>query len=376
MVLKKSKTSASKPQKSGEPRTMEELLAMYGASVRRFSLGDKVTGTITEKLPGKVIVDIGGKSEGVIAEKAYKESESLIKTLNVGDEIHAQVIVSETPDGYTVLSLRQATADASWKKIDEAKEKGTPIAVEVKNVTSAGVMTEISGLTGFIPKSQLGREVSKNIQNMIGKKIEVTVIDSDRGMNKVVLSEKEVSEKEEMALAKSALGEIKDGDVFEGVVTTIYDFGCFVKIETVLKKTKEKIELEGLVHISELSWDKVAKSEDVVEVGDKVKVKVIGKSNGKLALSIKQVKGDPWFDVAEKYKKDTRIEGEVVKLTDFGVFVQLQPGIEGLIHMTKIPPGKKLSKGDKVNVYIEEIDPIAKKISLGLVLTEKPVGYR
>lgn len=370
---KSPKTSTSR---QAEPQTMDELLSLYGASVRRLSLGERVKGTITQKLPGRVVVDIGGKSEGIIAEKAYKEAESLIRNLKIGDEIQAQVIVSETPDGYTVLSLRQATHDASWKKLEDSKINGTPIMVEGKTVTSAGIMVDVSGLTGFIPKSQLGKVTARNQQALVGKRFEAVVIDTDRGSNKVVLSEKEVSEKDELELVRAAVKSVKEGETFEGEVTSIYDFGCFVKIEVPLKGVEDKVELEGLVHISELSWDKVARSEDAFQIGDKVKVKVIGKTNGKLALSIRQMEEDPWDTIEKKYKKESRVKGSVSKLTDFGVFVQLEPGIEGLVHLTKIPPGKRLAKGDSVNVYVEEIDPREKRISLGLVLTEKPVGYK
>lgn len=378
MVLKKSdhKSSKSSSSSKAEPQTMADLLAAYGDSVKRLSLGDKVTGTITAKLPGRVVVDIGGKSEGIIAEKAYKEAESLIRNLKVGDKIHAQVIVSETPDGYTVLSLRQATQDASWKRLEDSENNGTPIMVEGRVLTSAGIMVDVNGLTGFIPKSQLGKTTSKNLQNLIGKRFEAVVIDTDRISNKVVLSEKEISEKDELELVRNAIKTVKDGDVFEGEVTSIYDFGCFVKIEVPIKESKEKVELEGLVHISELSWDKVARSEDAFRVGEKVKVKVIGKTNGKLALSVRQTQVDPWEQIEEKYKKEARVKGTISKVTDFGVFVQLEPGIEGLVHLTKIPPGKKLLRGDSVNVYVEEVDPNEKRISLGLVLTEKPVGYK
>jgi len=130
------------------------------------------------------------------------------------------------------------------------------------------------------------------------------------------------------------------------------------------------------VHISELSWEKVSSPDDVVSQGDKVKVKIVAKRNGKLAFSIKQALEDPWEKVEKKYKKDKRVRADITRVTDFGVFVQLEPGIEGLIHITKIPPGKKLVKGDKVDVYVEDIDKENRKIALGLVLTEKPVGYK
>jgi len=372
MALKKVSKKSSK-----EPSTMEELLSLYGGSSFSFSVGDKVKGKVLSIEKDRVVVDIGGKSEGLVAEKAYKEAENFIKTLKVGDEVEATVLVPETSDGFTILSLRKAAEESLWKKIEEVSKNSTPISVEAKGATTAGVTVDVFGMTGFIPTSQLGKEASQNPQALIGKKFEAVVIDFDREVKKLVLSEKEVSEKEELAKAREALKHIKEGEVFEGVVSSVFDFGCFVRINVpVTPKSKEKVDLEGLVHVSEISWEKVTNPHDVVKEGDKVKVKIIGLRNEKLALSIKQTQKDPWQEVLEKYKKDAKVKGKVTKSTDFGVFVQLEPGVEGLVHITKIPPDKKLAKGDEVQVYIEEVDLQTKRISLGLVLTEKPIGYR
>ncbi|KKQ94543.1 hypothetical protein A2865_02910 [Candidatus Woesebacteria bacterium RIFCSPHIGHO2_01_FULL_39_17] len=361
-------------KKTSEPSSMDELLSLYGVPKFSFSVGDMIKGKIIRIEPQRVVIDIGGKSEGLVAEKAFKEAEEFVKTLKIGDEIEARVLVTETRDGNTILSLRHAREEASWKRIQEIEEKQTPILVEGKGVTSSGMTVDIEGMTGFIPASQLGKEVSENPQKLIGQRFEAVVIDFDRAVKKIILSEKEVSEKEELARSREAIKNIKEGAVYEGEVTTIFDFGVFVKIEWGSGKTK--IPLEGLVHISELSWEKVSSPDDVVSQGDKVKVKIVAKRNGKLAFSIKQALEDPWEKVEKKYKKDKRVRADITRVTDFGVFVQLEPGIEGLIHITKIPPGKKLVKGDKVDVYVEDIDKENRKIALGLVLTEKPVGYK
>jgi small subunit ribosomal protein S1 len=220
----------------------------------------------------------------------------------------------------------------------------------------------------------LGKKAASQMNNLVGKRLDVVVVDLDRDHNKVILSEKEVSEAEELALVRDGIKKIKEGEVYEGTVESIYDFGCFVKIEK--KIGKQTADLEGLVHISELSWDKVEKPQDVVKEGDKVKVKVIGKTKGKLAFSIKQAKEDPWENVEKRYKKDQKVKGKVTKVSEYGVFVSLEPGIEGLIHMTKIPPNKSFERGDEVNVLVEEIDKKEKRIALGIVLTAKPVGYK
>ena len=369
------KSEPASPER-GEPQTMGELLAMYGGLDFSHSVGSKVKGKIVSIGSARVLVDIGGKNEGMVAEKAFKEAEDFIKTLKVGDEVEATVLVSETSDGYTILSFRQASGNALWKKIEEMAIKETPIDVVGKGVTGSGMTVEVYNLTGFIPTSQFGKEASKNLQVLIGKKFKAVIIDFDKDIRKVVLSEKEVSEKDELERARDALKNIKEGEVFDGVVSTIYDFGCFVKIVVPEKKTKTTIPLEGLVHVSELSWEKVSNPADVVSEGDKVKVKVIGKRNDKLALSIKQIEEDPWKSVLSRYESDAKAKGRVTRVTDFGIFVQLEPGLEGLIHITKIPPGKNLGRGDEVQVYVEGIDKENKRISLGLVLTEKPIGYK
>ena len=361
-------------QKRDEPQTMEELLSQYGNKAHGYRVGEKIRGRVIGRDSKKLILDIGGKSEGVVAEKAYNEALGYIKTLEMGDEVEATVIVPETFDGFTILSLRSTAEGAAWEKLMQAEKSGEPVMVVGRGVTHSGIMVDIGGMSGFIPNSQLGKEVSKNTQNLIGKHFKVAVIDIDRNTNKIVLSEKAVTEAGDILIAEKAFENVEEGKTYEGEVTTIYDFGAFVRID--VESDGETVSLEGLVHISELSWDKVGETKDVVRVGDKIEVVVIGKKDNKLAFSLKQTEKDPWQKAAEKYEKDTRVKGKVLRISDYGVFVQLESGIEGLIHMTKIPPGKKIKEGEDVNVYVEEIDSESRKISLGLVLTEKPVGYK
>jgi small subunit ribosomal protein S1 len=368
-------TKLSRTPKRGEPKSMEELLAAFKHKVKVFSRGEKVKGKVVDITPKSVVMDIGGKSEGLVAEKAFDEAKEFIKGLEIGDEVLAKVIVSETPDGFTILSLRGAAHDASWKKLEEAKKDDKALMVYGKGVNPSGLTVETEGLTGFIPNSQLGKVVAKDPSSLIGQHFKAKLIEVDRLANKIVLSEKAVSEEKDVQLAKKALKKVKIGEIYEGKVTTIADFGCFVEIHVSLEK-KQKVSIEGLVHISELSWEKVGSAKEIVSGGDKVKVKVIGKEGDKLALSIKQALKDPWEKAGKKYKKDKKVKGKVVKTSDFGVFVQLEPGVEGLVHMTKIPPGVKLERGKEVDVYIEKINEEDRKLSLGLVLTKKPVGYK
>jgi len=365
-------------RKSSEPQTMEDLLSYYTQKIYTPKLNDKVKGKIIKIEPGRVAVDIGAKSEGLIAEKAYKEAQDLISKLKVGDEINAFVIVTETRDGYTVLSLRNSVEEGIWEDISKSQKEGKAIKVICRGVSGAGLSVDVGSLTGFIPTSQIGKNTSKKVNELPGKSLMAVVIDFDKSQRKIVLSEKQVSEAKEMARVKSAKDDISLGGVFDGVVTSIYDFGVFVKI------TPEKAgpELEGLVHVSEMSWEKISTPASLFKIGDKVKIKVIGKSEGgrggdaKLAFSIKQAQGDPWDGIEKKYKPDTKLKGTIVKMSDYGAFVAISPGLEGLIHITKIPPDQKLRRGDEVNVYIENIDVESKKISLGLVLSAKPMGYK
>ena len=241
---------------------------------------------------------------------------------------------------------------------------------------------EINGLSGFIPNSLLGKENSKNPQRLIGNSISAVVVEAERSSNKIVLSEKAVTEAGQIKLVQKALKKIKAGDKHSGVVTNVTDFGCFVRIEVNVKK-EEDVTLEGLVHVSELSWKKVVDPRTLVKEGDNVKVVVVSKELptakqifGRLSLSMKQAKPDPWEKAVKVYKKDSKAKGKVVRVSDFGAFVELEPGVEGLIHMTKIPPGSKVIEGKEVEVYIEDIDKKERKLSLGLVLTAKPVGYK
>jgi len=388
-VTSKQSKLKSKSKKTSEPLTMADLLASQDKKVLGFSVGQKIKAKVVAKNSKSLILDIGGKSEGVVAEKAFDEARDFIKGLKVGDEVTATVLVTENREGNVILSLRQATFDALWEKLAKARQAREPVAVIGKGVNPSGVTVEVEGLLGFIPGSQLGKETAKNSEELIGKHFKALVLEVDRLTNKIVLSEKEVSEAVDIKLAKEILAKIKEGDIYKGEVTTVANFGCFVKLDIAGKalsarldsakragRQESKAPIEGLVHISELSWGKVGSTSDLVKVGDKVKVKVIGVKDSRLSLSIKQAQKDPWSEVEDKFKVESKFKGKVTRVSDFGIFVELIPGVEGLVHITKIPPTKKFSEGQEIECFIEEIDSKNKKIALGLVLTEKPIGYK
>jgi len=365
----KAKTSEIKSSQRAEI-TMAELLAKAKKNVQQFTKGQRTKGKLLSKTPTALIFDVGGKSEGIVKEKGYTDAKEFIETLKVGDEVLVTVLVPETRDGLTILALKDAMKDISWQKLLVAEETGEEVPVLGKGVNPSGFVVDVMGIEGFIPTSQLGRDAVKNSQNLIGKYFKAKVIEINKMDNKVVLSEREVSEAGDIALSKEAMKNIKEGEIYDGVVTTVASFGAFVKIAV------KKAHLEGLVHVSEISYKKVNLPSDVLKVGDDVKVKVLTSRSGKLALSIKQAQKDPWGEVEKKYKVEDKVTGTVVRISDFGAFIELTPGIEGLIHITKIPPTHKLSIGQEVKCIVEEVNVKDKRIALGLVLTSVPVGYK
>lgn len=362
------------PSKAKEPTTMEELLARTGFQIRSFTRGQKVEAKLIRIADRAAFFDVGGKSEGIVANADFDEAKDYIKTLKEGDSVTATVIAPEANDGSILLSLRSTMSDSLWEKFEEVKKEQKALNVTGKHASDAGVTVEVDSVNGFIPMSQIGRKAAKNPEGFVGKVFAVKVIEVDKRRARIVFSEKAVSEEAEMKSIEEAIKDAKEGEVYDGIVTTVSKFGAFVKIEIDAKG--KKIPVEGLVHVSEISWDKVESPSDRLSEGDKVKVKMLGTRDGKLSLSIKQAQKDPWGDVEKKYQKDAKVKGKIVRTSDFGVFVELEPGVEGLLHITKIPHETKLNVGDSVNVYVEEVDARNRKVSLGMVLTAKPVGYK
>ena len=362
--------------KSKEPKTMEELLQMTGTSLKSFRKGERVDAKLTRVGKRAAYFDIGGKSEGVVSEANFSEVKSFVNTLKTGDTVKALVLEPENVEGLTVLSLRHSAQRKFWEDIEKAYKSDEILHATGKSITSHGLMVTIGGYSAFIPNSQIGQKASEEIEDLVDSQIDVKVIDMDQKKGRIVLSERAVSEADIIQKNQRALDAVQKGKLYEGVVTAVVSFGIFVEIEVKTEK-KEEIKLEGLVHVSELSWSKIDDPSTVYSEGDEVKVKVLGVDKGKVAMSIKQAKEDPWTELGDKYDAETKVEGKIVRISDFGVFVELEPGVEGLIHMTKIPPGTSLKDGEKVNCYVEDINKEERRISLGLVLTTaKPVGYR
>jgi len=362
---------------------MEELLAVTGYKLHGFKRGEKVKGKVAEVTNKTVYVDIGGKSEAVVSEQEVELARDYFKNLKPGDEVEGMVLVSENDAGQVVLSLRRAAVDNRWSGLEQAMADETELTVKVREVTKGGLLVDLDGVYGFIPSSQVGRELEGDLSEAAGKTLRVKAIEVDRVQNRLVLSEKAVSEAEEIAKRKQALGAVKMGGEYEAIVVGIVPFGVFAELVISPKskskvKPEEEIKLEGLIHISELSWEKIDEVNKVVKVGDKIKVQVIGvdEENGKLALSVKRLTGDPWTIVQKKYEVDSKHEGVVTKMAPYGVLVRMERGIEGLIHASKMPADKTFVEGEKVSVFVESVDLDKRRLSLGVVLSAKPVGYK
>ena len=349
--------------------SMEELLASSASQFKAFTKLQKIDATLKSVGKKSALFDVNGKTDGIVEGDAFIEAKNFIKTLKVGDTVRALVLDPENREGATVLSLRHAAAENFWKRMEEFYKAEKIIEVTGQSASAHGLMVSVEQESAFIPTSQFGPESPENLEDYIGKRIKVKIIDLDRVKQRIVLSERAVSEDEDIKKLKDALSAVKKGEIFEGKVTTIVSFGVFVEID--VKGTP----IEGLVHISEMSWGKIDSPEEMVEEGQTVKVSVIGVEKEKLALSMKAAAEDPWKDV--DYQSDDKVKGKIVRISDYGVFVELKPGVEGLIHMTKIAPGTSLKEGQEINCYIEDVDVAHKKISLGIVVTtSKPIGYK
>lgn len=377
------KSAKSTPTK--KPQTMEELLASTEYTMVVPKKGVAITGTIIEKQKRALVIDMGSKTEGVVADKEFDFAADFIDDLNVGDKIKALVISSENDRGQVVLSLKGAASDAKWEFFEEAMENETVLEAKGLEVNRGGLIITINGIRGFVPSSQFGRAYVGKIPQLKGETVKVKAIEVDREKNRLIFSERHVSEEKELAQKEQALENVEEGGVYDGVVSGVMHFGLFVTVEVPVVSTNEKQTskknigyVEGLIHISEISWEKVSHPRDYHTVGDRLKVKVLGvdEKTSKLNLSIKQLDQDPWEKTAEAYQVGTSFVGKVSRIEQFGVFVNVEPGVDGLIHATKLDPRQDLKPGDEVTVTVESISPEQRRMSLSMVLTEVPMGYK
>lgn len=356
-----------KKKKEKKVLTMADLLKEEGVEQIGFKRGDQIKGKIAAIKNRAIYIDVGGKTDAVVGGKEFDFVRDYVSDLKVGDEIEVFVKQPESERGDILVSIRGAALGYGWNYFEEKRKSRGEVTVFGKELNRGGIVVIAPfGFFGFIPGSQIGEKYEGDPEKMLNKKIKVKVLEVDKDKNRLVFSERLVSEPDRVGEEAEAIDGLKTEEVFEAEVVRVEPFGVFVKIEG-----KGGLSLEGLVHISEISWEKVDDVMGMFKVGEKIKVKLISKEEGRLQFSIKRLTEDPWRDIEKKYPKDKDFEGEVVRLANFGALVRLEPGIEGLVHVSKLGAGMDLKEGDKVRVYIESVDLTKRKISLGLVVTDK-----
>lgn len=358
------------------PQTMEELIAMTGYTLKGIKKGDVVEGIIGHVSPKEITIEVGGKTEGVVIDRELENYRDMLMALKPGDKVVAQVIVAENDRGQSVLSLRRSIFEKRWEDLAGHQKDGTPVEVILKEPVRGGILVDFGGLRGYIPQSQLDSALSKQIDKVTNRRISVKVVEVDKETNRLVFSQRSVSEGATLAKQKELLDALTVGESVQAMITGVVPFGAFARLS--VTKGGEKHDIEGLIHISEIAWEKVEDPGQYLKVGDSVKIKVIGvdPSTGKLTLSLKQLLPDPWEHVLDMFEKDSQVKGKVSRVSPYGIFVTLSPGVEGLIHISKISPGEEPKVGDEITCLIEDIQPDKRKISLSMALTEKPMGYR
>lgn len=355
---------------------MGKLLARQTSKLLGLTPGMAVEGTVVEIRNKVLVLDVGAKSEGLITEREFENASSFISTLKVGDKVEATVVVPETISGQPLLSVGRAASESGWRHLEKAAHDKSEVEVRVEGFGRGGLSVLFDGIYGFIPSSQMGGEVAKNPQAYTGKTLKVKVSEVNKAEERAVFSERAISEAGLIAKQEQALKNIREGERFSGRVVGLVNFGVFVQITKVLPGGREPISLDGLVHLSEISWGKTQDPTNALTEGQEVEVVVIDPTSGRLALSIKRTQEDPWEKQTKGLSVDQQVKGTVTKMGDAGAFIEIYPGIEGLLRFNKIPDGVSLKEGQSTNVFIEEVDRKNKKISLGMVLTAKPVGYK
>lgn len=340
--------------------TMEELLKNY--DVKRIYEGDILKGKVIEVTDKEVTVNIGYAFDGVIPkEELTYEDLNPLDVVKVDDEIEVYVMSPNDGDGYVLLSRVKALSITEKDDIEEAYKSGNPINVRVKEEVKGGLVATYGSLRIFIPASQASRE-RLELSTLVGKNIEVKIIELDFNNRKIVASRKAIEEEEYEKNKKAIWKTLKSGEKKSGVVTNIVKYGAFVDIGGV----------EGLIHINDLAWERVYNVEDVVKVGDKVEVFIgeVDTKKERLSLILKDVAKEPWELHGDSLKEGEIFEGKVVRLTNFGAFVEMLPGIEGLVHITEITdeniakPSEVLKVEQKIKVKILNVDKNEKKLSL------------
>lgn len=343
---------------------MDDLLG--DVQYKQLATGEVVEATVLNVKKHEIWLDLGLNGIGMVPRREIGFGQQF----NIGDKVVASVVEPEIEDGQALLSLRRAAKDRGWDEVKAQFEKGETIEVTAYDANRGGMLVELEGVRGFLPVSQLSAEhyprvgssdkdeILQKLNSLINKPIRVRILDVDRKSNKLIFSEKEAI-REDM---QSRFEKLSVGDKVSGVVTGVVDFGAFVNVDGI----------EGLVHISEISWERVENPSDYVKIGDEINAQIIAIDKDRLSLSMKQTQEDPWAKEAEAFNKDDVIEGTVTRITPFGAFIQLSPAVEALVHISElgegqsVDPEKLFQLNEKKKFKVLDIDRENRKISLSL----------
>ncbi len=349
-----------------------EIVPNYDATFRTIEEGEVVTGHVVRIDKDEVLVDIGYKSEGVIpaSELSIRKSVDPRDEVNLGEEVDAIVLTKEDQDGRLIMSKKRARFEKAWRRIEAAAESGEPVEGTVIEVVKGGLIIDL-GVRGFLPASLVDIRRVPNLDEYMGTKIETKVIELNRSRNNVVLSRRAVLEEERKEVRQQILDRLHPGLVVEGQISNIVDFGAFVDLDGI----------DGLIHISELSWSHVNHPSEILSIGDTVKVKVldIDRERQRISLGLKQTQDDPWQRIVDTYNVNDELAGKVTKVVTFGAFVEILDGVEGLVHISELAPHHVESPreivhpGDEIRVRILEIDSDRRRLSLSAKRVEDQV---
>lgn len=344
--------------------TMDDLLE--DVQQKQLAVGEVIEATVLTVAKHEIWLDLGINGVGMVPRREIGHGQQL----NPGDQVVASVVDPEIEDGQALLSLRKAAKDRGWDEVRQIFDKGETIEVTAYDANRGGLLVELEGVRGFLPVSQLSAEhyprvsssdkdeILQRLNSLTNNPIKVRILDIDRKASKLIFSEKEAV-REDM---QARFEKLKIGDAIKGVVTGVVDFGAFVNVDGI----------EGLVHISEISWERVENPSDYVKVGDAIEAKIIAIDKDRLSLSMKQMQEDPWAKEAAVFKKGDEVEGTVTRITPFGAFIQLSPAVEALVHVSELgggqgaDPEKLFKLNEKKTFTILEVDRDSRKISLSL----------
>jgi small subunit ribosomal protein S1 len=349
-----------------------QIVPNYDATMRPFEEGEVVTGHVVRIDHDEVLVDIGYKSEGVIPanELSIRKAVDPHDEVTIGEEVDALVLTKEDQDGRLIMSKKRARFEKAWRRIEAAAESGEPVEGTVIEVVKGGLIIDL-GVRGFLPASLVDIRRVPNLDEYMGTQIECKVIELNRSRNNVVLSRRAVLEEERKEVRQQILDRLAPGLVVEGQISNIVDFGAFVDLDGI----------DGLIHISELSWSHVNHPSEVLEIGDTVQVKVldIDRDRQRISLGLKQTQEDPWQRIVNTYNIGDELAGTVTKVVTFGAFVEILDGVEGLVHISELAahhvenPREIVQPGDELRVKILEIDSERRRLSLSAKRVEGQV---